>query len=274
MNFVWRHLPPFIRKSSPAQDHRAVIGSLAQAVHLAAEDLVQLLANTSLHSAQGTYLEVIGNLFGVERKPGEPDDAYRRRITFEVQALRQTKLGLQAVVAFFQKDLPIHDINIFEPHTQLHTLSNTARTNRSRTPDYRYWSWAVIDIQTPIQLSPETKQKVAAYRACGIKTWYTILIQDLNTTHSTRRVPRRLAVANINSLRITSIPYVTSSNGRLSLHGIYHNRISHCYTSITIGCLPRVHLGEYQRLGYGKDPYGTSPYGSPRIRFSTCEIVS
>lgn len=172
---VWRYLPPFIRKVNPKGDHRAVIDTLSRAIDLTASDLHQLLENLTIHKAKGAYLDWYGRIIGVERRLGEDDTQYRKRLVFEARAIRQTKQGLKKVIAFYTNNLiPEETIDIFEPHLDLHHLNGYFRTNYSRIPDYTYWTWGVIDIQTLRPVPKEVQEKVEECKAFGIKVFYTL----------------------------------------------------------------------------------------------------
>lgn len=171
---IWRNYPSFLI----TEDRRSIIHSLTEAIRYSIELSEEGIRDASLmmylETATGEYLDAWGEAFGIIRASGEDDDAYRQRILFELTALRQTKEGLQKIAAFYSKTLTEHEVVIFEPHTELHALSGQFRINRSIIPGYRYWTWAIIDIQTSRELSEEVKRHLEASKAFGIKIQYTI----------------------------------------------------------------------------------------------------
>ena len=171
---VWRYLPPFIKRSRPSgEDHSAILETIRKVIDEASTFVSDLISRGIFQRATGEILDLWGKTFGVGRYYGEGDDQYQERIHLEVTMPRLTKDTLKRIIATSSPNVTVDEINIFEPFTELYPLNDGFILNGTRIPDYTYWTWAVIDIQTPRAIPPQAKAKAEEFKAFGVKLHYT-----------------------------------------------------------------------------------------------------
>ncbi len=268
---VWRNYPSFLGREDKESLVYALTEALREAITLGEEGVNFHRLMMRFHTASGEYLDLWGKAFGVPRTPGENDEEYRKRILFEITTHRQTKSGLKSVITFYSRNISPEEIEISEPHTQLHTLSNNFRACISRTPDYRYWSWNIIDIRTTRQISPLGRAKIEEFKAYGVHTWYTITISDYSTDYPRTYRVKGIGINLSHRFYHDYCPLISSEEGKTSTKGIYQF-MSLCATKISVTSMSSKLGISGTVYGYGKDSYGTSPYGSPISGISYYQI--
>ena len=171
---VIRFLAPFLSKKEDRSDHGALLTTLHLTFEEVAENIQETLKNTNFRYALGNFLDLWGKIYGVVRRHGEDDDQYRDRIILEITTQRQTVESLVRIIDIFSPHLTKEDITIFEPFRHLYAIEEGFKLNENLIPDYQYWTWAIIDIQTPKPVNEESRMKVEQFKAFGVKVHYTI----------------------------------------------------------------------------------------------------
>jgi hypothetical protein len=219
MSRIVRFLPPFLKADSePGSDHSTLIRTLQSAVETAEGDVTSLLSNAYFLQAKGEYLDEWGKIFGISRLSGEGDESYRERIIKEVTLPKQTKAGLKRIVSMYS-DIAEADVVVYEPHTELYPLNGGFTANESRIPDYKYWTWALIDIQTPDYLSDEVKFKVENTKAAGVQVIYTYVLASV-LTDTSLYTPSTTTESVLCVTDPGGAYYVTNTIGKLNAGGI------------------------------------------------------
>lgn len=134
----------------------------------------ELKYQVSLQTATTTFLDTIGNGFGIPRLTGEIDDDYAIRIQQEILIERVTT---PAILNGLLRIIP--GATIFEPWRQLCKPSETFTPSEDchlGSPDY--WNAAVFDafLYPTSGDIPGISNFLETMKAYGVKAWYTVNI--------------------------------------------------------------------------------------------------
>lgn len=109
-------------------------------VERAEGDVQQALRQMVLTQAEGDWLDVWANLYGVPRVADEGDPALQERIPKEVFRLRVNGLAIEQAVL----DITGESIRLDEPWRRMFTLSESALSGDHHLQDGRYFTYHVI----------------------------------------------------------------------------------------------------------------------------------
>jgi hypothetical protein len=135
----------------------------------------ELNHQTTLGTSTGSFLDTIGQGFGISRNLNETDDDYAIRIQQELLIDRVT---LPAILAGLLRLVP--HATIFEPWTELCKPSEDLLLSDNchlGSPDY--WNAAVFDVTIyPTSGAIDITSFLEFMKAYGVKAWYTVHMPD------------------------------------------------------------------------------------------------
>jgi len=260
---VWRNYPSFLNTEQESEELYAITESLRQAIEEAGIDVETGKKMMYLASAEGEWVDHWGSYFGVSRLANEDDDHYKQRIISEVVRPKQTVEGIIDCIATYT-GLDKNQIIVFEPFVKLLPLDFGAITDETYLSGWNYWTWAVIDIQLPVQINEELTRRINELtKAYGIKVFIT--------TQS--------------SIYITSPQFVINEEA-FSLSEIDFNKIKVSYLTDFFGYTDGRMLGkdvaeslweylisyslvDWGEYGFGDGEFGNIPFGGRSILFES-----
>jgi hypothetical protein len=167
MSFLKHLLPGWKRTVERKQKaNAAILAALDKELSDTEKETIQSKVMLSLDSATGEWLNQYGKLFGLLRKDGEIDNAYRSRILEYIQLQRGTIPAIKDAIRAFLNDYESH-IEIYEPHTNIFTL-NKSKLNG---PDHflgKYYTVAVIDIRISRPFPLAIMETINEFKPAGV----------------------------------------------------------------------------------------------------------
>lgn len=125
----------------------SLLDAFALELQAADDGVASALRQLYLGTAEGEFLEVWGDYFGLLRLAGESDEQYRVRIITETLRPRVTKLAIERAV----RDSTGNDVELYEPWKNVFTLSESALSRGDHMADGTYW---LHNVAQPISRHP------------------------------------------------------------------------------------------------------------------------
>lgn len=135
--------------SEDAQNIRTVLDGCQKIYDIILEEIHKFNDGLNVNTAHGAYLEMNGQDYGIIKNIGEDDESYRLRIQNEM--LKQ-RLTINSIKTELSNIFSSQQNTIYEPWTNLFNVGESTLSGPDRIPDYRYWDYHVIDVETPIEL--------------------------------------------------------------------------------------------------------------------------
>jgi len=280
---IWRNYPPFLHipnKSSstwddvinPAEDELPdtqpdelynITESLRQAIEEAGIDTETGKKMMYLTSAEGEWVDYWGSYFGVSRLANEDDDHYKQRIIGEVIRPKQTVEGIIDCIATYT-GLNKNQITVFEPFVKLRSLDFGATTDTTYLSGWDYWTWAVIDIQIPIQIDEGLTRIINELtKAYGVKVFINtqsniyITYPQFDITEEAHS----LSEIDFNQIKVSYITdFFGYTDGRMLGKDVTESLWEYLLSYSVVD------WGEY---GFGDDEFGNIPFGGRSILFES-----
>jgi len=280
---IWRNYPPFLHipnKSSstwddvinPAEDELPdtqpdelynITESLRQAIEEAGIDVETGKKMMYLTSAEGEWVDYWGSYFGVSRLANEDDDHYKQRIIGEVIRPKQTVEGIIDCIATYT-GLDKSQIIVFEPFVKLRPLDFGATTDATYLAGWYYWTWAIIDIQIPIQIDEGLTRIINELtKAYGVKVFINtqsniyITYPQFDITEEAHS----LSEIDFNQIKVSYITdFFGYTDGRMLGKDVTESLWEYLLSYSVVD------WGEY---GFGDDEFGNIPFGGRSILFES-----
>lgn len=122
-----------------------LLSAYAVEVREAERQVGNALQQMVLTTAEGEWLDLWGYLYGVPRKQGELDPAYRLHIKKEAFRLRVNKFAIEQAIT----DQTGDDIRIIEPWRLMFRLDDSVLSGPHRLQDANYYNYHVIQATGP-----------------------------------------------------------------------------------------------------------------------------
>jgi len=280
---IWRNYPPFLHipnKSSstwddvinPAEDELPdtqpdelynITESLRQAIEEAGIDVETGKKMMYLASAEGKWVDHWGSYFGVSRLANENDDHYKQRIIDEIIRPKQTVEGIIDCIATYT-GLNKNQITVFEPFVKLRSLDFGATTDTTYLSGWDYWTWAVIDIQIPIQIDEGLTRIINELtKAYGVKVFINTQ-SNIYITYSQFDITEEahsLSEIDFNQIKVSYITdFFGYTDGRMLSKDITESLWEYLLSYVVAV------WGEY---GFGDGEFGDIPFGGRSIIFES-----
>lgn len=118
----------------------ALMGGYAGEIREARHQVVEALRQMVIGTSEGEWLDLWGKLYGVDRRDQQNDAAYRTAIPKEAFRIRVNNYAIEQTI----KELTGYDVRIFEPWTQIFTLSHSTLSGPDRLQDGKYYQHCLI----------------------------------------------------------------------------------------------------------------------------------
>lgn len=163
----------FRRNNVTSEEHDAVIGSIANQLDIAKQDMELLKNETSLKDAAGVWLDEWGSWFSITRNRGESDEDYRGRIIAVISNPHSTIPAIEGAIRKYYAGKDV-GVSIYEPYTNIFTHGKSDFSGSDKIQSGTYYRSAVIDIEvTGDKITESLRDSVNLVRASGIKAYYT-----------------------------------------------------------------------------------------------------
>jgi len=288
---IWRNYPPFLhipKRNSSTWDEinelswddvnhiswdellnpqltelYTITESLRQAIEEAGLDTETGKKMMYLTSAEGKWVDHWGSYFGVSRLANEDDDHYKQRIIGEVIRPKQTVEGIIDCIATYT-GLDKNQIIVFEPFIKLHPLDFGATTDETYLAGWNYWTWAVIDIQIPIQIDEGLTRIINELtKAYGVKVFINTQ-SNIYITYSQFDITEEahsLSEIDFNQIKVSYITdFFGYTDGRMLSKDITESLWEYLLSYVVAV------WGEY---GFGDGEFGDIPFGGRSIIFES-----
>jgi hypothetical protein len=131
--------------------------------------------NVFLVTARGAALDLVGKGFGFERRPGELDDTFARRIAAELVADRVTANAIELIVELASRGLV--NAYVYEPAQDILFLGDASPlSGRKRFANDNYYHGGVFEVQTDGPV-PDIDDYVQRSKAAGTHYWLAIVME-------------------------------------------------------------------------------------------------
>lgn len=237
--------------------------SLRQAIEEAGIDTETGKKMMYLASAEGEWVDYWGSYFGVSRLANEDDDHYKQRIISEVVRPKQTVEGIIDCIATYT-GLDKNQIIIFEPFVKLRPLDFGAITDETYLAGWYYWTWAVIDIQIPVQIDEELTRIINELtKAYGVKVFITTQ-SNISITYPQFDIieeAHSLSEINFNQIKVSYITdFFGYTDGRMLGKDVAESLWEYFFVYGVV---------DWGAYGFGDGEFGNVPFGGRSMVFES-----
>lgn len=164
---TWRDL-----ETSRRDTHNGVVGAIQDSLRTAEEWAVESKKESWLDTADGTFLDKWGKTVGLNRRQGESDDHYRKRIHDYIIAKRGT---INAIVTAIEREFEDDDLKvwIYEPWRNIFYLNSSLLNGHDHLQGF-YYRFADINIHISKPVDQARLDWVVDhYKDAGVLVYYT-----------------------------------------------------------------------------------------------------
>lgn len=216
-NFL-RNIHPLLKRGRREDEHDntnfAILNALNHELTQTERDTIQSKIHSSLETATGEYLDKWGDWFGVYRRPGQDDEAYRARIIRYLLLKRGTIPAIIDAIKDFLEDYDA-TVVIYEPWKNIFYTNKSALNGEDHLMGY-YYRFAIIDISIDRPFPPEIREIIQAFKPAGV-LFYVNYDGSLNPNNKPWLYPS--ATATVTSKYVTEFLTGITNNvyGKISM---------------------------------------------------------
>lgn len=176
-----------------------MLSSYAGEVRGAQRQVAEALRQMVLTQAEGDWLDLWGNLYGVPRRDGELDAGYAPRIAREVLRLRVNGHGIERAIL----DETGWDVRIEEPWKDLFILDQSALSGPHRLYDGENYGYhlirpvAMVPVDRDVVMSIVNRNRAAGVVVLDVKSLYRAVTDGSGSFVAAYNIVRRRIVADI-----------------------------------------------------------------------------
>lgn len=216
-NFL-RNIHPLLKRGRREDEYDntnfAILNALNHELTQTERDTIQSKIHSSLETATGEYLDKWGDWFGVYRRPGQDDEAYRARIIRYLLLKRGTIPAIIDAIKDFLEDYDA-TVVIYEPWKNIFYTNKSALNGEDHLMGY-YYRFAIIDISIDRPFPPEIREIIQAFKPAGV-LFYVNYDGSLNPNNKPWLYPS--ATATVTSKYVTEFLTGITNNvyGKISM---------------------------------------------------------
>lgn len=216
-NFL-RNIHPLLKRGRREDEYDnanfAILNALNHELTQTEQDTIKSKIHSSLETATGEYLDKWGDWFGVYRRPGQDDEAYRARIIRYLLLKRGTIPAIIDAIKDFLEDYDA-TVVIYEPWKNIFYTNKSALNGEDHLMGY-YYRFAIIDISIDRPFPPEIREIIQAFKPAGV-LFYVNYDGSLNPNNKPWLYPS--ATATVTSKYITEFLTGITNNvyGKISM---------------------------------------------------------